>query len=416
MALAIGSKLEGRYQLRREIARGQRSVVYEAQHLFTLRSVALKVLYGPAARDEVQRDILLAEARLLTELRHPCIVTVIDAGTVRAGAGDHLGRPYVVMDMLEGRSLAGVLAARGRLEIEEAVRVALGLCSALACAHESGVVHQAMGPENLFLPPAGPGLTVTFPGVYEPPVRLIDFSAAARAIVSGADERAVDPTAAAASYLAPEQHAGDATDERCDLFSAAVVLYECLTGLLPYMQTAAQLTSAGQLVPPIELRDDIPPALSDVVLRALAPRPDDRYGDARALAEALGRANEQAPPPRPTVPPVKRRATPRASYLTPVRVMRTGGRSVDGSTEDISEGGMLLLGPGVLDDAEEVQVRFALPLTGQVISTNAVARWRREARDGRGATGLQFVELPAEHGKTIAQYVEFFGVADDQSG
>jgi len=415
VALAIGSKLEGRYQLRREIARGQRSVVYEAHHQFTLRSVALKLLYGPAARDETQRDVLLAEARLITELRHPCIVTVIDAGQVRDGASAEVGHPYVVMEMLEGRSLAGVLAARGMLDVEDALTVALGLCSALACAHESGVVHQAVAPQNLFLPPAGPGLTVTFPGVYEPPVRLIDFSAAARAIVAGADER---PGAAAdgagAAYLAPEQLLGEPVDERCDLFSTAVVFYECLTGQLPFEHSAGQLASAGPITPPIELRGEVPPALSDVVLRALAPRPDDRHADARALAEALRKANEQAPPSRRTVPPVKRRATPRASYLTPVRVLRPGGGTVDGSTEDISEGGILLLGPGVLDDAEEVQVRFALPLTGQVISVNAVARWRREARDGRGATGLQFVNLDAEHRKTIAQYVEFFGVADDQ--
>ena len=109
-----------------------------------------------------------------------------------------------------------------------------------------------------------------------------------------------------------------------------------------------------------------------------------------------------------------RRATPRASYLTPVRVLRSGGGSVDGSTEDISEGGMLLLGPCVLGDEEQVQVRFALPITGQVVSVHAVARWRREARDGRGATGLRFVDLDAGHRKTIAQYVEFFGVAVDQ--
>ncbi len=415
VALAIGSKLEGRYQLRREIARGQSSVVYQAQHEFTLRSVALKVLHGPAARDETQHDVLLAEARLITELRHPCIVSVIDAGMARDTATAGVGRPYVVMEMLEGRSLAGVLAARSKLEVEDALIMALGLCSALACAHESGVWHQAVSPKNVFLPPAGPGLTVTFPGVYEPPAKLIGFSAAARAIVSGTDERVGPPSApAAVAYLAPEQLNRQPTDERCDIFSLGVVFYECLTGQLPFEGTAVQLTSAAQIAPPIELRDEVPGALSDAVLRALAPKPEDRYPDARAFAQGLRKANEEAPAPPPTVPPVMRRAVPRASYLTPVRVLRSGGVSVDGSIEEISESGMLLLGPCVLDDEEQVQVRFALPITGQVISLGAVVRWRREARDGRGATGLRFVDLDAGHRKTIAQYVEFFGVAVDQ--
>ncbi|RLB53069.1 MAG: hypothetical protein DRI90_21560, partial [Deltaproteobacteria bacterium] len=380
MALAIGSKLEGRYQLRREIARGQRSVVYQAQHQFTLRSVALKVLYGPAARDETQRDVLLAEARLITELRHPCVVTMIDAGQVSDPSVPGPARPYLVMEMLEGRSLAGVLAARRQLEVEDGLTIALGLCSALACAHESGVVHQAISPQNLFLPPAGPGLTVTFPGVYEPPVKLIDFSSAARAIVAGVDERPGRTSdGAAAAYLAPEQHNRQPTDERCDIFSLGVVFYECLTGQLPFEGSAVKLTSAQQIAPPIELRAEVPGALSDAVLRALAPNPADRYPDARAFAHALRTANDQAPPSKSTIPPVMRRAAPRASYLTPVRVHRAGGvAAVDGSTEDISEGGMLLLGPCALEDEEQVQVRFALPISGQVITVNAVARWRRE--------------------------------------
>jgi hypothetical protein len=112
----LSSRLEGRYQLRREVARGQRSVVYQAQHRFTLRSVALKVLYGPAARDETQRDVLLAEARLVTELR--------------------------------------------LLEVEDGLTLALGVCSALACVHESGVVHQAVSPQNLFLPLTGQVVSV----------------------------------------------------------------------------------------------------------------------------------------------------------------------------------------------------------------------------------------------------------------
>jgi hypothetical protein len=103
-----------------------------------------------------------------------------------------------------------------------------------------------------------------------------------------------------------------------------------------------------------------------------------------------------------------RRRFQRASYLTPVRVIRSGGHSFDARCEDISEGGLLLIGPHLIEDAEAIEVRFALPITGDVATVAATSRWVRAAREGRGAIGVEFHGLPAEMRQVIGNYVQFF--------
>jgi c-di-GMP-binding flagellar brake protein YcgR len=124
------------------------------------------------------------------------------------------------------------------------------------------------------------------------------------------------------------------------------------------------------------------------------------------------RRSVELPPAPPSQPeseakPDNRRFD-RASYLTPVRILRDGGENVDGQCEDLSEGGMLVIAADVLADGERVNIRFALPVSGKIVTTQAIARWLRGAREGRGAMGLEFVELTPEVRRGIVGYVRHF--------
>jgi hypothetical protein len=447
VSLEVGDTVDGRYELRREISRGKRAIVFEAQHVITRRSVAVKLSRNLAARDKDARDTLLAEAKLLGEMRHPSIVEVLDAGTAHKGAVLGVGVPYFVMEMFEGKSLAGVLAARGKLSLNDTLRVGMACCRALACMHRSGVIHYNLRPRSVFLPPARAR-------EWDTPVsdaRVLGFGTAVRAITA---EPELPEDEAERAYLSPEQLAGETTDERTDIYSLGAILYESLTGKLP--DRGADVKS------PRDLDAGIPQPFSDAVMRALAPSKDDRYADGKAFAQALwgaknahakaladkkaaqqraaqkaqakaaerDAAQEQAVKvkvvehelkkqagvlaasrPSGEIPVEARRRTPRAAYITPVRVKRGDGGSLDGRSEDISEGGMLLIASSRLNEEEKVQVRFALPITGAVLEIDAIARWVKAARDGKGAIGVQFPDLPDKARETIAQYVAFFGAS-----
>jgi hypothetical protein len=165
---------------------------------------------------------------------------------------------------------------------------------------------------------------------------------------------------------------------------------------------ASSLTRGLSEPPEIEIR------VVDVAADSI-PKPR-RVTDPYFGAET--RKAKQAPAPKSaqTATPLhdSRRIHRRASYLTPVHVLREGGHGFDARCEDISEGGMLLIGPQVIEDAESIEVRFALPITGEVVTTPATSRWVRAAREGRGAIGVQFLDLSPAARENIANYVQFF--------
>ncbi len=396
--------LDGRYKLRREIHKSRRCTVFQAQHRFTQRIVAVKQLHKSLATRSEERDALFGEARLLSEIRHACVPEVLDAGEAD---DDGVCTPYLVMEMIEGRSLAGLLAARGRLETPAAVALAQALAATLRAVHASGVVHLDVSPRNIMLPTGRADRQLETRGA---PIKLMDFDEAVRGLVSDAAVRAGDD-----DYRAPEQLAGEATDERVDVFSLGVIVYECLAGNLPYSGDGAS-RFAAPAPSLVGAADGITAALDETVRRAIAPDRSARQRDMDMLLGELAQASRASPesaPPRPvSAPPLsaptKRRQHPRAAYLTPVRVLREDGSSIDSSSEDISVGGMLLLGPELDSDAERVEVRFALPISGRIVTLGATTRWRSRARDGAGATGLQFAELDEASRDEIAKYVDYF--------
>jgi eukaryotic-like serine/threonine-protein kinase len=233
------------------------------------RPVAIKLLAEHLARDPSFRTRFLREARLSAALAHPNVVQVFDAG-------EDGGRPYIVMEHVRGETLADVLARRGRLPADEAVGLALQACGGLQHAHDAGLVHRDVKPQNLLLRDDGT-------------LKLVDFG-----IARAAEETRLTQAGTilgTAAYLSPEQAAGEEVTPAADVYSLGVVLYELLTGRTPYtFETLAELAhvQAVEPVEPIgELTPGVPPALEDVVMRCLARNPSYRPGSAAELASQL---------------------------------------------------------------------------------------------------------------------------------
>jgi serine/threonine protein kinase len=416
--LGIGDILDGRYELRSDLGRGASGLVFEARHRFTDRRVALKVLAPDVPRGQLieLRARLQREARALSAARHPGIVEVLDGGVTDDGT------PYLVMEKLEGRSLEGLLAARGRITPEETVTLTIQLCEALAVAHRAGVVHRDLKPDHIFVVREPDGLER---------VKIVDFGIAQ--VRRTTDDRltGIGALIGTPAYMAPEQLlALQDVDCRVDIYALGVSMFECLTGRVPYegnyQRVLLKACSPDEQADTRPLLEAAGEELAGIVTRAFAREPGARFATVVELATALHAARPTAPartlflgpPPLPLFAPAKpsaasqRRRTPRAPYVTPVHIALTAG-SVEGRTEDVSEGGLLVITRQPCEANQRATVRFALPIEGRVVSSAVQLRWVRAARpedpEGPRAIGAEFVEAPAEVRASIARYVELMG-------
>ncbi len=435
MSLDIGTTVDRRYLLKREIARGGAGAVFEAEHLYTKRSVALKLLLPEQRSAPEPRARLLREALALSAARHPGVVAALDAGETDDGT------PYLVLELLEGRSLEGILAVRRRIGAAEVAWLGAAVCEALAAAHRCGIIHRDIKPSNVFVARDEQGQEV---------VKVFDFGVAR--VPTEKNKLTQDGALLGTpEYMAPEQLLARDVDGRTDLYAVGVTLYECLAGVVPFEGNFGEvlLKASTQPLPPLRQKaGDVTPEFAAVVERALARDPDARFTDALAFAQALRKAAptsapgsllgiRQGPPPIPVRPgaapvaaaaaeparaslsgsgrgapvppplPTTRRRFPRAPYVTPVRIVHDQV-VLDGRSEDVSVGGLLVLAPQAFEQAQLVKVRFALPMTGRVIEIGATARWVKAA-GVRGAVGLQFSSLPADAHEVIDRYVTMMG-------
>jgi serine/threonine-protein kinase len=257
------------------------AVVYRARDTELQRPVAVKLLAEHLASDEEFRERFLREVRLAGGLSHPNIVNVFDAGEVE-------GRPFMVMELVEGVTLADEVARRKRFPYEEACGLMAQACSGLEHAHEAGLVHRDIKPQNLILRPDGL-------------LKIADFGIA-RAVGAATQLTAAGTVLGTAAYLAPEQAAGEQVTPAADIYSLGAVLYELITGGPPHtFDTLAQLVAKQRGGRVQSLRDfapEVPAALDDLILRCLSPEPAARPSSAAALADELGGT---APSERPTV-------------------------------------------------------------------------------------------------------------------
>jgi serine/threonine protein kinase len=295
--------LDGRYELGEPLGRGGMATVYLGTDRVLGRTVAVKVLTSSFAEDESFVRRFRREARAAAGLSHPGVVAVFDTGS---DDGTH----YIVMEHVEGRTLADVIREDGPLEPSRAAEVAEAVCDALAFAHAQGLVHRDIKPANIMVTPGGQ-------------VKVMDFGIARTATDDTLTKTAI--VLGTANYLSPEQAEGKPVDARTDLYSLGVVLYEALTGRPPFSGTSpvAVATKHVQKMPepPGRVRAGIPPAVEAVVMKALEKDPDARFADAtqmrRALEAARGASTDPLPsattsvlPPQPTAPLRPRHAGP----------------------------------------------------------------------------------------------------------
>lgn len=277
--MLIGSVVDGTYEITRAVAEGGMGAVFEAKHLRLGRRVALKVLLGRHTNDRVTLARFRREAEIIAQLGHPHIVQAFDVGALGTG------EPYMVMEYLEGETLAERLDRVRHVSVAETVRIVSQIASALAASHAQDVVHRDMKPENVFL--------VRVAG--EPDfVKVLDFgiSKLAHGAARITDERATLGTPA---YMAPEQVRGARTmDHRVDQFSLAVMVYEMISGVRPFHgeDVVAILYQVVHEVPrPLsEVAPWASASIDAAVARAMAKDPDQRYPSVSQFAWALENA------------------------------------------------------------------------------------------------------------------------------
>jgi serine/threonine-protein kinase len=280
----VGQTVDQKYRLTAVLAVGGMGVVYEAQHQFLGRKVALKVLH-PRYEDAHDAAVrFLREAQTLGSIGHRAIVEVLDGGFVDGTT------PYLVMEHLQGENLAQRIARRKALRLVQAVTVLREMMKGLAAAHAKGVVHCDLKPENVFLVDRSIELGK---------IKLLDFGVAR--IVAGAE---IDITTQSGivdghrlygtpEYMAPEQVVGDPLGPRTDLYGAGVVVYESLTGAPPFGTRADKRPVVfGRILReraprPVGMREPVPAWLSSLVEQLLAKHPQDRPESAQEVLHML---------------------------------------------------------------------------------------------------------------------------------
>jgi hypothetical protein len=270
----------GLYRVLKLLGAGGMGLVFEAEDPRLQRPVALKVMRPDLAASPRARERFLREARAAAALRCDHVVTVYQVDEAR-------GVPFLAMELLEGETLEARLRREGRLPLAEVLRIGREAAEGLAAAHGRGLVHRDVKPANIWLETrAGE------PGGSSPRcrVKLLDFGLARAA--SGSDHGTQPGVIVGTpSYMAPEQARGEAVDARSDLFSLGCVLYDMATGQPPFRgkDTLAVLSALAteEPPPPHELRPELPPALSDLVMRLLAKDPGGRPAGAEAVAQGL---------------------------------------------------------------------------------------------------------------------------------
>jgi serine/threonine-protein kinase len=272
----IGTVFDGRYRIERKLGAGGMANVYLAEDQELGRRVAIKILDDRHAADDSFIERFRREAKNAAGLSHPNIVSIYDRGEAE-------GTYYIAMEYLDGRSLKELIVSRGPAPIKLSIDYARQTLAALAAAHRQGIVHRDIKPHNVLVGPEGR-------------LKVTDFGIAR----SGASQMTeVGSIIGTAQYLSPEQARGAPVNQTSDLYSVGVVLYELLTGQVPFTGDTPLEIAMKHLsevpVSPSELRPEVPHDLDSVVLRALAKDPAERYGSAEEMDADLARVAQGLP-------------------------------------------------------------------------------------------------------------------------
>jgi serine/threonine protein kinase len=282
-----GDVIAGKYRVEKILGSGGMGSVYSARHQTTNRVFALKLMASSLSGDPEAKERFIREARLAGSIDHPGVVDIYDVGY-------HDVSLYMVMDLLRGESL-GARLKRGPLPPAEAVHLMRGVLRGVAAAHAKGIVHRDLKPDNIFLHREAGSQQI------EP--KILDFGVS-KSLVAGTGLPALTQTGAMLGtpiYMSPEQvHGSKYVDRRTDIYSLGVILYQMLSGQVPYKaDNFATLVFEIVNGKPRRLESlvpDLPEGLSAVVMRSMAVSADDRYPDAESMAAALGAFDSLAVP------------------------------------------------------------------------------------------------------------------------
>jgi eukaryotic-like serine/threonine-protein kinase len=270
----INTLFDGRYRILRKLGSGGMANVYLAEDEELGRRVAIKILNDRYANDELFIERFRREAKSAAALSHPNIVSIYDRGQAE-------GTYYIAMEVIEGRSLKELILTRGPLPLGQAIAYTLEMLEALRFAHRHGIIHRDVKPHNILV---GERLKVT------------DFGIARAGASQMTEAGSIMGTA---QYLSPEQARGAPVTASSDLYSVGIVLYEMLTGKVPFSGDSAIEIAMKHLnelpKPPSKIRPEVPEELDHVVLRALSKAPEDRYQSAEEFAEDLHRVEAGLP-------------------------------------------------------------------------------------------------------------------------
>lgn len=303
----IGTVLSGRYRLQAKLGSGGMSTVYLARDQTLDRDVAIKVMHREMSEQADQLERFRQEARAVAKLSHPNVVAVIDAG-------EDGGHPYIVFEYVEGETLKQRINRVGALDPQEALAYAIEIARGLTVAHSRNIVHRDIKPQNVLIDPEGRA-------------KLTDFGISRQLEQDGmtATGRVLGTT----DYVAPEQAMGQGVDQRSDIYSLGVVLYEMLVGQVPFhadSQVGVAMKHVNQELPDVQQRrPDLSAAAALVVERATAKDPDKRYQEVGELIDDLSTALEveaaragsstgEATGILEALPPPKRRLSGRARW------------------------------------------------------------------------------------------------------
>jgi eukaryotic-like serine/threonine-protein kinase len=267
--------LNNRYKLEDVIGSGGMAVVYRARDQMLERTVAIKLLREDFSNDSTFRERFRQEAMAAANLYHPNIVTIHDFGLDN-------GRFFIVLELVHGPDLKSILVKKGRFTVDEALGLMVQACAGIGYAHRAGLVHCDIKPHNILITP-------------DKRLKVADFGIA-RALATIRPDETTNVVWGSPQYFSPEQAAGKAPSPASDVYSLGVVMYEMITGRLPFIATTAselaRLHREGTPTPARVINLDIPPALDQILLKVLSKEPSARYRTADQMGRVLSSLSE----------------------------------------------------------------------------------------------------------------------------
>lgn len=264
-----GQKINDRYQIIRTIGEGGMANVYLAYDTILDRNVAVKILRGDLATDEKFVRRFQREAISASSLNHPNIVEMYDVG-------EDNGKYFIVMEYLEGQTLKSLIKKRGNLTLAEVIDIMLQLTSGLACAHDSYIIHRDIKPQNVLILEDGT-------------VKITDFGIAMA--LNSNELTQTNSVMGSVHYLPPEQANGTGATIKSDIYSLGILMYELLTGKLPFKGENAVEIAIKQMRDPIpsvcEFNPEIPQSVENIILKAAAKNPKNRYENVMEMHDDL---------------------------------------------------------------------------------------------------------------------------------